>query len=45
MECVRTNPAKRPDDMGQVISRLEIMQHVLTREAASSPSSSGRGPR
>lgn len=34
MECVRTNPAKRPDDMGQVISRLEIIQHVLTREAA-----------
>jgi serine/threonine-protein kinase len=34
MECVRTNPAKRPDDMSQVISRLEIMQHVLNREAA-----------
>ena len=34
MECVRTNPAKRPDDMAQVISRLEIIQHVLNREAA-----------
>src|SRR5439155_4829339 len=27
MECVRTNPLKRPDDMSEVIRRLEIIQH------------------
>ena len=28
MECTRTNPAKRPADMAEVIRRLEIIQHV-----------------
>lgn len=27
MECVRTSPAKRPDSMGAVTRRLEIIQH------------------
>ena len=31
MECVRANPAKRPD-MPDVIRRLEIAQHVLHRD-------------
>ncbi len=33
MECVRTNPQKRPDSMSEVINRLEIMQHSIQREA------------
>jgi serine/threonine-protein kinase len=33
MECVRTNPQKRPDSMTEVINRLEIMQHSIQREA------------
>src|SRR5262245_34974234 len=27
MECVRTNPAKRPGDMTEVVHRLEIIRH------------------
>lgn len=34
MECVRTNPAKRPATMSDVTRRLEVMQHSLTRRAA-----------
>jgi hypothetical protein len=33
MECVKTNPLKRPDGMGEVIRRLEIIQHGLRRRA------------
>ncbi len=33
MECVRTNPDKRPADMSSVINRLEIIQHVIQRDA------------
>jgi serine/threonine-protein kinase len=36
MECVRTNPAKRPGDITSVISRLEIIQHGVQRDAAAS---------
>ncbi|MBV8781580.1 MAG: serine/threonine protein kinase [Phycisphaerae bacterium] len=32
MECVRTNPAKRPQDMTEVIRRLEVMRHVVERD-------------
>lgn len=32
MECVRTNPAKRPE-MSDAVRRLEIIQHVLNRNA------------
>src|SRR4051812_140029 len=34
MECVKTNPLKRPDGMGVVIRRLEIIQHGLRRRVA-----------
>jgi eukaryotic-like serine/threonine-protein kinase len=36
MECVRTNPAKRPHGMRELILRLEIIQHVLKKRHASS---------
>jgi serine/threonine protein kinase len=45
MECVRTNPAKRPTDMPELVRRLEIMEHALKRDAqkrvASSRSAAG----
>lgn len=31
MECVRSNPQKRPADMGEVISRLELFHHMLSQ--------------
>jgi serine/threonine-protein kinase len=34
MECVRTNPAKRPADMPEVASRLEIIEHSLRKQGA-----------
>ena len=36
MECVRTNPAKRPHGMRDVGLRLEIIQHVLKKKHTSS---------
>ena len=36
MECVRTNPSKRPQGMRDVILRLEIIQHVLKKHHSSS---------
>lgn len=36
MECVRTNPAKRPQDMRDVILRLEIIQHVMKKRHSGS---------
>src|SRR5688500_2835133 len=35
MECVATNPRKRPADMDAVLTRLELAKHVLSKEAAS----------
>ncbi|WP_428937097.1 serine/threonine protein kinase [Fontivita pretiosa] len=35
MECVRINPKKRPADMGEVLRRLEIIQHGIERGTAS----------
>jgi len=32
MQCVRTNPAKRPADMTDVLRRLETMRHAMVRE-------------
>jgi serine/threonine-protein kinase len=32
MECVRTNPAKRPADMAELSRRLELMEMSLTRQ-------------
>ena len=31
MECIATKPQKRPADMDQVVTRLELAKHVLTR--------------
>jgi len=31
MDCVRTNPAKRPGDMNELARRLEVMHHSITR--------------
>jgi serine/threonine-protein kinase len=32
MECTRSNPAKRPADMSEVIRRLEIIQHTVMKQ-------------
>jgi len=34
MDCVRTNPAKRPADIAEIARRLEVMHHAMTRAAA-----------
>ena len=34
MECIRTNPAKRPNDMHELIRRLEVVEHAVARRAA-----------
>lgn len=41
MECVRINPRKRPADMGEVVRRLETIQHGLSRLLAESRSAAG----
>ncbi len=33
MECVSTKPSKRPADMDQVLTRLELAKHILTKQA------------
>jgi serine/threonine protein kinase len=33
MECVATNPRKRPVDMDAVMTRLELAKHILNKEA------------
>lgn len=33
MECISTNPRKRPTDMEETIMRLELAKHVLLKEA------------
>ncbi len=33
MECIATKPQKRPADMDQVVTRLELSKHILTRPA------------
>jgi len=37
MECISTKPAKRPTDMDQVISRLELGKHILQKAADPDP--------
>lgn len=32
MDCVRTLPSKRPQEMGEVIRRLELIHHTLQRD-------------
>lgn len=36
MECVKTNPAKRPADLSEVARRLEIIRHSVQRNEARS---------
>src|SRR4030095_10735114 len=31
MECVKTSPVKRPKNMNEVATRLELIRHTLTR--------------
>jgi serine/threonine-protein kinase len=31
MECVATRPSKRPADMDEVVNRLDLIKHILTR--------------
>ncbi len=38
MECIATKAQKRPAEMDQVITRLELSKHVLTRLSNPSPS-------
>lgn len=37
MECVRTNPSKRPNDLSEIAKRLEIMQHGMARSSEAPP--------
>jgi serine/threonine protein kinase len=39
MECVKTNPAKRPTDLKEVARRLEIMRHAMRKQEARAVSS------
>jgi hypothetical protein len=42
MECVRTNPSRRPADMAEMSRRLEIILHVMRKQqAAASPAPAG----
>jgi serine/threonine-protein kinase len=34
MECVKTNPAKRPADLKEVARRLEIIRHAMRKHSA-----------
>jgi serine/threonine protein kinase len=40
MECISTRPAKRPSDMDQVITRLELAKHILNKQANPNPNPS-----
>jgi eukaryotic-like serine/threonine-protein kinase len=40
MECVKTNPAKRPADLKEVARRLEIMRHAMRKHEARAAASS-----
>jgi serine/threonine-protein kinase len=40
MECVKTNPAKRPADFKEIIPRLEVMQHAAAKRALQHPAPS-----
>lgn len=33
MECIRTNPSKRPEDMNELIRRLEIIRHSISKKS------------
>ena len=42
MECVRTNPQKRPHDMAELSRRLEIILHVMRKDQAAAPAAAPR---
>jgi eukaryotic-like serine/threonine-protein kinase len=42
MECVSTKPAKRPADMDQIISRLDLIRHVLQKSEQKTDASLGQ---
>jgi serine/threonine-protein kinase len=42
MECIRTNPLKRPESMGEVTRRLEIIRHSLSRRVGANGGSGVR---
>jgi eukaryotic-like serine/threonine-protein kinase len=44
MDCCRENPKDRPADMQEVIRRLEVAQHVLTKNAVPVAGASAEGP-
>ena len=44
MECVRTNPQKRPADMAELSRRLEIILHVMRKERGN-PANNNSGTR
>jgi len=33
IECISTNPKKRPTDMDEIITRLELAKHILNKQA------------
>lgn len=37
MDCIATNPKKRPDDMDEVIRRLELAKHLIEKERTPPP--------
>lgn len=37
MDCIATRPAKRPADMDQLITRLELGKHILQKERGNRP--------
>jgi len=37
MDCVKTNPLKRPSDMSELISRLEIIRHAAKKATSNKP--------
>ena len=39
MECVKTNPAKRPASLNEVARRLEIIRHAMRKQDGHSSSS------
>jgi serine/threonine-protein kinase len=41
MECVATRPAKRPADMEQIVMRLELIKHILTKAPGPSVGQTG----
>ena len=42
MECIRTNPLKRPEAMGEVTRRLEVVRHSLSRRVSANGGSGVR---